>query len=176
MRNYLRKAIFLDKDGTLVDNSLYPVVIPSDKILKNEIVDGLLYLQKKGYVFIIISNQSWIAKGRMTMSEVEAVFRSVCLQLEAYGIFITAYYYCPHQRSDNCQCKKPKTYLVEKAALEHDLDLSQSFMIGDMDDDIVMGKAMGLKTVQVLTGKSMFRLESCADYVIQNINNVREVI
>jgi phosphoglycolate phosphatase-like HAD superfamily hydrolase len=45
-----------------------------------------------------------------------------------------------------------------------------------MDDDIVMGKAMGLKTVQVLTGKSMFRLESCADYVIQNINNVREVI
>ena len=67
----LHKAVFLDKDGTLVDNSGYPEVIPTDKLLAEEVIDGLRYLQEKGYRLFIVSNQSWISKGRLSQQQVE---------------------------------------------------------------------------------------------------------
>ena len=82
------KAIFLDKDGTLVDNSGYPTIIPTDKLLYHDILVGLSWLQQQGYVLILISNQSWIAKGRLSQTEVQMIFSSVWQQLRQADILI----------------------------------------------------------------------------------------
>ncbi len=175
----MSKAIFLDKDGTLVDNSGYPEIIPADLLLRDEILDGLHYLQEKGYLLIIISNQSWIAKKRLKREEVEQCFGSVCSQLAKEKIKITAYYYCPHQSLDKCSCKKPEIGLLERAKREYSLDFSASYIIGDMEDDILAGKRAGVKTILVKSGSAKKFSSSPsvrADYVIPNINHINEVM
>ncbi len=174
----MQKVIFLDKDGTLVDNSGYPDIIPADVLLRNDILDGLRYLQEKGYLLIIVSNQSWIAKKRLTKEEVEYFFQSVCSQLAKEKIKITAYYYCPHQSLDKCGCKKPEIGLLEKAKQEHSVDFSASYIIGDMEDDILVGKRADVKTILVKTGsaKKEFSHLIVPDYIIKNINCITEVM
>lgn len=173
----MKRGIFLDKDGTLVDNSKYPEIIPSDKILEDEILEGLKYAQQKEYKLIIVSNQPFIAKGRLTKEETENIFKSVVSKLKEKGIIIDDYFYCPHQSSDNCSCKKPKPTLIFEAAKKHNIDLSKSFIVGDMDADILAGKNAGLKSVLVLTGNGKdFLGKVDADYVIKNLNEISKII
>ena len=174
----MHKAIFLDKDGTLVDNSGYPQEIPSDILLEDEVLDGLYFLQQRGFKLIIISNQSWIAKGRLSKKEVEDIFRSVVQRLESLGITLHGYYYCPHKASDECSCRKPNIGLFLRAAQEHGIQLEQSFMIGDMEDDILAGKNAGVKTVLVRTGRGKDFNSSAVtpNHVIENLNGISEVL
>ncbi|HLD79131.1 MAG TPA: HAD-IIIA family hydrolase [Candidatus Nanoarchaeia archaeon] len=177
MNQDLHKAVFLDKDGTLVDNSQYPYVIPTDKLLAAEVVEGLLYLQQKGYKLFIVSNQSWISKRRLSQQQVEEVFQNLIATLGTHNVIISGYYYCPHRKTDNCDCRKPKTKLIELAAREHFIDLSQSFFIGDMDLDVATGKNSGMKTVLVLTGKGReYNSNLKPDFVIKNINHIKGVM
>ncbi len=171
------KAVFLDKDGTLVDNAGYPEVIPTDKLLTNEVVEGLQYLQSKGYKLFIISNQSWISKGRLTQKQVEEVFQNLLAKLKSHKVIISGYYYCPHREADHCYCRKPKTKLIVTAAREHSLHLQQSLFVGDMETDIAAGKNMGMKTILVLTGKGKeYNNAIKPDFVIKNINHVKDVV
>lgn len=174
----MHKAIFLDKDGTLVDNSGYPQEIPSDVLLEDEILDGLFFLQQRGFKLIIISNQSWIAKERLSKKEVEDIFKRVVQRLEFLGITIHGYYYCPHKTSDNCACRKPKIGLFLRAAQEHNIQIENSFMVGDMEDDILAGKNVGVKTVLVKTGcgKEFGVSAVVPDHIIENLNAIKEVI
>ncbi|MBI2668550.1 HAD-IIIA family hydrolase [Candidatus Woesearchaeota archaeon] len=172
----MQKAIFLDKDGTLVDNSGYPLAIPTDQLLAN-LAPGLLYLQKKDFKLIIISNQSWIAKGKLTEQQVHGFFSHIIQQLHHQGITITDYYFCPHQRLDNCECRKPKITLLQKAAGKHQLDLSASYFIGDMEDDILCGKNAGTKTILVQTGEGKKYCSSIQpDFIIPHLNEIQTVI
>lgn len=173
MKN-LNPAVFIDKDGTLVDNSKYPK-IPTDDLLDN-LIDGLKYIKERGYKLIIISNQPWIAKGEATFEEVDSVFKALVLKLRQEGVEIDDYFFCPHQSSDECQCKKPKHKLIFDAAVKHQISIQNSFMIGDMDADIGLGKNAGLKTILVKTGRGSDFLNAGADFVIENINQVREII
>jgi len=173
----MKGAIFLDKDGTLVDNSKYPEVIPSDEILENDVIEGLKYLQNKGYRLIIVSNQPSIAKGRLTKEEIENIFKSVVSKLNEKGVIIDDYFYCPHQSSDNCMCKKPKPSMILEAAKKHDIDLLSSYIIGDMDADVLAGKNAGVKSILVMTGNGKdFVGKVNADYVIKNLNEINKVI
>lgn len=169
-------AFFIDKDGTLVDNSSYPPIIPCDEIMEEEVLEGLRYVKSKGYKIIIISNQPWVAKGKMAMEEVENIFRSLLEKLMKNGVEIDDYFYCPHQSSDNCDCKKPKPKLLIDAAKKHNIDLSQSFMVGDMDADVLLGKNAGIKSVLVKTGHGKEYLDIGADYVLDNVNALRELV
>lgn len=171
----MRGAFFIDKDGTLVDNSGYPDIIPSDTILE-QVVDGLKYIKNKGYKIIIVSNQPWIAKKRLTIEQVEQTFKSLINKLNEMGVSVDDYFYCPHQTSDNCECKKPKPKLVLEAAEKHNIDLNDSFFIGDMDADILLGKNLGIKTVLVLTGMGRNFQNVGADYVLNNINEIQKII
>lgn len=172
----MQKAVFLDKDGTLVDNSQYPKIIPKDKLL-GDILEGLKYIQNKRYKIFILSNQPWIAKGKMTKNEVEQVFRNITQKLKGKGITIDDYFYCPHQSSDNCKCKKPKNNLIKKAAKKHNINLKHSYIIGDMDQDILAGKKSQMKTILVLTGLgNMYKDTIKADYVINNLNDVKNIL
>jgi len=174
----MKRAFFLDKDGVLVDNSDYPEIIPADKLLEEDIIEGLKYIQSKGYKLIIISNQPWIAKGRLTKEKAKEIFESVINKLKERGIFIDDYFYCPHRTSDNCDCKKPKNKLILDAAKKHDINLRESFSVGDMDKDTETGKNAGLKTILVLTGKVKpeYVGKVKADFVIKNLNEVNKVI
>lgn len=169
----MNPAFFLDKDGTLVDNSEFPSIIPADKLLRECILEGLREIQKKGYKLIIISNQPWISKGKMTPEEVENNFRSVVGQLAKEGVYIDAYYYCPHQTSDNCECKKPKGKMILQAALENKIDLENSYMVGDGEIDIGAGKNAGVKTILVRTGLGKdYNSPLEPDIIVQDINAI----
>lgn len=170
------KAFFLDKDGVLVDNSWYPSIIPSDKILESDVLSGLKYIQERGYKLIIISNQPWIANGRKTQEEIEKTFINLKEKFLSFGIKINDYFYCPHQSSDKCECKKPKTGLIREVLKKYDINFLDSFMVGDTDLDIIFGKNIGVKTVLVLTGRGKDFQNSGSDYIIKNLNCVNKII
>lgn len=173
----LHKAVFLDKDGTLVDDSFFPFILPSDTLLVDDILDGLRYLQQKGYKLIIVSNQSWVAKGRMTKDKVIAIFQSVCAKLQQHGITIDGYYFCSHRSSDGCSCHKPKPGMLLQAAEEHNLDLLQSYIIGDRYDDLAAGNNVGVKTILVQTGCGKdYNHDLKPDYSIKNVNAVKDIL
>ncbi len=173
----MTKAIFLDKDGTLVDNSGYPAIIPTDKLLYQDILRGLSWLQQEGYALIVISNQSWIAKGRLSQAEVQAIFSSVQQQLQQNGILLTEMFYCPHTRADACLCHKPQPGLIIRAAEKYGIDVSQSYMVGDGEDDILAGKRARVKTILVQTGCGKSYTSSIIpDFVIPSLNHIQEVI
>jgi histidinol-phosphate phosphatase family protein len=171
------KAFFIDKDGTLVDNSLYPTVIPSDDLLEKDVVQGLQYLQANGFKLIIISNQSWVAKGRLSHEEVENIFLRLRNRLAKHNIHITQHYFCPHQKGDNCSCRKPLIHNILAAAAKYNLDLSRSYMMGDMEEDVLAGKNAGLTTVLVQTGCGrQYASLTRPDFVIENVNAVWKVV
>ncbi|MBM3234122.1 HAD-IIIA family hydrolase [Candidatus Pacearchaeota archaeon] len=167
------KAVFLDKDGVLVDNSAYPQ-IPEDNLLN--VFNGLKYLQEKGYKLIIISNQPWISKKLRSIEQTEKIFKSIMNKLGEKGIFIDDYTYCPHQTSDKCGCKKPKIKLGLEMASKHRINLKHSFVIGDMEADINFGKNLGAKTILVKTGRGKDFLDIEADYIIENLNEINKII
>ena len=171
----MRCGFFIDKDGTLVDNSGYPDVVPSDDLL-DCVVDGLKLIKEKGHVIIIVSNQPWIAKGRLSKVGVEDVFKSLIRKLKEQGVEVDDYIYCPHQSSDNCECKKPKIKMFEEMVKKYELDVSCSYVVGDMDSDILAGKNLGAKTVLVRTGRGRDFEDIGADFVIDNLNCIGEVL
>jgi len=173
----MNKAFFLDKDGTLVDNSQFPEVMPSHYILTEDILDGLKYIQNLGYKLIIFSNQSGIAKGRLSVEEVEEIFKILISKLAKEGIIINDYIYCPHQKSDNCDCKKPKLKLIFESSKKHNLDLEKCFFVGDGKRDIMAGKNAGMKTILVLTGMGNHYKDIVdADYVLENLNEIMSIL
>ena len=141
----MKKAVFLDKDGTLVDNSGYPKIIPSDEIY-TESYEALKKVQEKGYKLFIISSQPWVARGRMTANEVKSIFESVKNKYAQRGIRIENYAYCQHDRQDNCPNKKPSTGLFENFIREHNIDTTKSYIVGDMDSDTLAGNWYTSKT------------------------------
>jgi D-glycero-D-manno-heptose 1,7-bisphosphate phosphatase len=176
LNNYLgiemNKAIFLDKDGTIADNSQYPEIIPTDKLYL-ESFEALKDFQEKGYKLFIISSQPWVAKGRMTLNEVENVFESVAKQYKEKGIIIQDWGYCEHGRDENCPDKKPSTRLFEQIINKYNIDTTQSYMIGDMDADITAGQNIGLKTIRI---KSNLPNTTNPDYIINKINEATSII
>ena len=171
-----QKAFFIDKDGTLVDNSNYPHEIPTDKLLTNDIITGLKLISEKGYKIFIVSNQSWIAKGKLQFSDVERIFQNLIRQLNKFNITIENYAYCPHTRTDNCQCRKPNAKLLEDLIRKHNIDIDNSFVIGDMDSDIELGKKLGIKTILVKTGRGKDFLHTNPNHIIENINDIWRIL
>lgn len=170
-------AFFIDKDGTLVDNSQYPEVIPTNELLVNDVLDGLKHIKEKGYKIIIVSNQPWVGRGRMMSVEVEGVFANLIQQLAEHGIDIDDYFYCPHTSLDNCDCKKPKPGMILAAAEKHGINLKDSFIVGDMASDILLRESVPMKTVLVRTGRGRYFEDIVnSDYVIDNLNGIVDII
>lgn len=154
----MNKAIFLDKDGTLVKDVPYNVDTHKIEILQH-VVGGLRLLQKAGYIFIIVSNQSGLARGYFTEKELKQAFEHLEELFFSEGIKIDGIYFCPHHpeatvssfRKD-CSCRKPLAGMFEKAAKEHHVDLSSSWMIGDILDDVEAGHNAGVKAILIDSG------------------------
>jgi D-glycero-D-manno-heptose 1,7-bisphosphate phosphatase len=148
-----RKAIFLDKDGTLIPDVPYNVN-PDFISLQKGVVEGLKLLKDNGYVFAVISNQAGVARGYFKFNDLEKVKEKLNLLLNQEGIQIEAYYFCPHHPSGKvpefsiaCNCRKPEPGMILKAARDLDIDTPKSWMIGDILNDVEAGNKAGCKTI-----------------------------
>ncbi len=163
----MNKAVFLDKDGVIVEDLGYHYKTEDFKLIPN-VVEGLKLL--KNYLLIIITNQSGIGRGYYTFQDYEKFNEYMLKELDKHKIKIEKTYVCPHKPDDNCECRKPKTKLIKDAAKEFDIDLKKSFMIGDKRIDIEMGHNAGCKSILVLTGNGMKEKENAnADYVAKDL-------
>ena len=177
----MEKAVFIDKDGTLV--SYVPYSDPptreevlDDKIMYSKVIEGLKHLRSKGFKLIVISNQPWISRKIVTEDEITIKFDELIEGFKKEGIVIDDYYFCPHQGSDGCDCRKPKAGLIKKAAVDHGIDLSASYFIGDSSKDILAGKNAKLSTIFVKTGSGIDGSLVSPDHTIENINGVIEIV
>jgi len=173
----MKKAIFIDKDGVIIDASGFPYRIPTDKLLP-EAIEGLKHISDSDYLAIIISNQSWVSRNRMSHDEVTQVFKNIQNNLKKLDIHIDDFYFCPHTEKHNCNCRKPNPGMVLQAAEKHNIDIKNSFMIGDMTGDIELGKRLGMKTILVKTGAggSDKRFNTTPDHVFENISEAAKHI
>ena len=153
-----RRAIFLDKDGTLIENIPYNVD-PQRVVLTAGALDGLAQLTALGYLLIVVSNQPGIAHGLFSETALDAVHDRLQQLLAAGGVSLAGFYFCPHHRDGRlsryairCQCRKPAPGLLLAAAHIHDIDLSASWLIGDILDDVEAGARAGCRTVLIDNG------------------------
>ena len=144
------KAIFLDRDGVIITERgeyNYKSVHIS---FPEGIVEALQYLSKKGYLLIVISNQSGIAKGLYNHRDTKEIHKVIKEFLASYGVKITDFFYCPHHPSQGkCICRKPDTLLIEKALAIYHIDPSKSYLIGDMVRDAEAAVKAGLTPVKI---------------------------
>ncbi len=116
--------------------------------------EALKLLKDNGYDIIIISNQGGVSKNYFSHSALDKITRQMLREIEAAGAKILKTYYCIHQDSDNCDCRKPKTGMLRQAARDLGIKAEGAYFIGDGKMDVEAGKAMGIKTVLVLSGKT----------------------
>lgn len=145
-----RPAIFLDRDGTLIDDVGY--IKQTSQVSFYPFTFEALSLLQEHFSLFIITNQSGIAKGITTEKEVSNINKYIIQTLHKQGIVICDFFCCPHNSEDNCECKKPKTYFIEKAQQSYNIDLSRSYIIGDHPSDIQCGLNAGILPIYLLTG------------------------
>lgn len=154
----MNKAVFLDKDGTIINNIPYNIKLEKITILPSTI-DGLRLLLKNGYQLIIVTNQSGVAKGYFSEQDFLQHLHAILDLFLQQGIFISSYYYCPHNRFytpqglvKTCFCGKPNPGMLLKAANDFSIDLSASWMIGDILNDVEAGKRANTHTILLNVG------------------------
>lgn len=169
------KYIFLDRDGTLIKDSGYVYKARDLKFLPGTI-SGLKKLKKLGYKFIIISNQAGIARGFYSSKDAEKFNSELISKLANHGIKIEKIYICPHHPDITgiCSCRKPAIGLALKASRKFNINLRNSYFIGDKDCDIELGKNCGGKTILINNGQYKIRAKS--NYTAKNILEVVNVL
>lgn len=149
------KAIFLDKDGTLVKN--IPYNVDTNLIVFNDnMLHGLKLLSKMEFLFIIVTNQSGVGRGYFSIAALENVKRVLFEYFESNSIQFADFLFCPHfkfssieEYAKECECRKPRPGLMFEAASKHNIDLEASWVIGDSETDVEAGLAAGCKTVLI---------------------------
>lgn len=151
-------AVFLDKDGTLLEDVPYNVE-PGLMRWMPRAADGLRKLAEGGYRLVVVSNQSGVARGMFAEEGLAAVRERLAEMFQSIGTRLAAFYYCPHYPRGNvlsyatrCDCRKPAPGLIIRAAREHQLDLAHSWMIGDILDDVEAGRRAGCRTILLDNG------------------------
>lgn len=143
-------AIFLDRDGTIIEDKGY-LRDPSDIVLFPSSIRALKELQEH-FLLFIITNQSGISNGNLTHQEVIRINKTLLNILKDENVIIYDDYYCPHTKEDNCNCRKPQPYFVLKAAMDYNLDLDNSFILGDHPTDVLCGINAGITPVYLRSG------------------------
>jgi len=151
MENSKRRAVFLDRDGTIAEEvgylnhlsrfQLFPFAGPA-----------IRRLNEAGWPVIVVTNQSGATRGFFPETLIHQVHDRMVAELAAQGARIDGVYYCPHHSEQRCDCRKPKPGLLERAAREHGLEMAGSFVVSDRYADVQMGQSVGCSGILVLTG------------------------
>jgi len=154
----MNKAVFIDKDGTLIEDIPYNV---DPGVVKFTVgaVNALKKLKRSGYLLILVSNQSGIAHGYFDEPALENMKFNLQEKLRLSNIELDAFYFCPHHPKGKipkyaivCECRKPKSGMILDAAKSHNIDLSRSWMIGDILNDVEAGNTAGCQTILIDNG------------------------
>lgn len=156
-----QKAIFLDRDGTINEYVGFLTNIDEFKLL-DDVADAIKKINASGFLAIVVTNQPVVARGEVTYEQLDEIHHKMETLLGQEGAYLDAIYYCPHHPHSGyagevkslkieCECRKPKPGMLMKAAKDYNIDLEQSWMIGDSKNDILAGKNAGCKTVLIGT-------------------------
>ena len=144
----MSKAIFLDRDGVINKNPAEHDYVK--RVEELEILPGVKeavdLIKQRGYLVIVITNQRGVSRGMMTAEDVEKIHHKINEEL---GGRIDAFYVCYHGSEENCECRKPKPGLVERAVREWQIDLAESWMIGDTDADMETAENAGVRGIKI---------------------------
>jgi D-glycero-D-manno-heptose 1,7-bisphosphate phosphatase len=153
-----RPAVFVDRDGTLNREVHYLAKVEGLHLLPG-VAAAIHCLAAAGFAVVVVTNQSGVARGLMTLDAVDAIHRELMRRLARGGVVVDAIYFCPHHPTEGraplrrrCRCRKPRPGLVHRAARELALDLGRSYCVGDGAVDLELAAAVGARGVLVLTG------------------------
>ncbi len=154
----MNKAIFLDRDGVLINNLHQYYIWKSDQL---EFVEGvfenLQLLQKKGFQLFIVSNQGGIARGLYSIDDVLKLHHELIATFRKNHIVITEILFCPHHNDkEKCLCRKPEPLMIEKLIAKYNLKKNESVMIGDNESDMEAATRAGIAGIKILPNKNMF--------------------
>lgn len=147
----LRPGVFLDRDGTIAEEVGYLNHESRFRLLPGT-AEAIGRLNEARLPVIVVTNQSGVGRGYFPESLVQTVHELMRKQLAAAGAHVDAIYYCPHTSADACECRKPKTGMLEKAAKEHGIELARSFVVGDRYGDVELARRAGACSILVRTG------------------------
>lgn len=164
------KTIFLDRDGVInKDLGWYTTSWEEFEFLPG-VLKALKVLNEADYFVSVVSNQAGVAKGLYAKDELNRITQNMLKKVEVEGGKISKVTYCLHQDSDNCQCRKPKAGLLLKASEGLNVNYKDTFFVGDSERDILAGKAVGCKTIFVLSGKAKLEdLDAKPDFIANNL-------
>lgn len=151
---FMHPAIFLDRDGVIIENREQYVRSWPDVTFYPESLLALSKISRSPYKIVIVTNQSAVGRGLISLEDAEGINGRIREVIQEAGGRIDGIFLCPHRPEDGCTCRKPQPGLILRAARELSLDLSQSILIGDALDDLRAGQAANLpRTILVLTGR-----------------------
>ena len=175
-----RKAVFLDRDGTI---NVYKGFLTdiNDLELCDGAAEAIRMINDNGYLAVVVTNQPVIARGEVTFEEIENIHHKLGTLLGEKGAYLNGIYFCPHhphkgfdgeikELKTDCDCRKPKDGMLRKAAADLCIDLAESFMVGDSKNDILAGKNAGTKTI--LIGNDNFG----QDFTVSSLKKATEII
>ncbi|MCL6582856.1 MAG: HAD family hydrolase [bacterium] len=174
------RAIFMDRDGTISEEVGYVNHLSRFRLLPRT-AEAIRLINKSGFKAIVVTNQSGVARGYFPELLVREVHTKMQLLLSQEGAHVDRIYYCPHhpqvgppQYRIDCDCRKPKIGMLEKAARDLKIDLSTSYIIGDKHTEVIMGHRAGIKSILVLTGYGIGEYELYGDQWEQKPDFVAE--
>jgi len=148
----MKRAVFLDRDGVINRKAAEGTYVTrwEDFQFLPGVSQAILLLNRAGWSVIVISNQRCVAKGLLTVAELESIHRKMREALAGEGARLDAIYYCPHEKEPPCGCRKPLPGMLLAAAEEHQIDLQSSWMVGDAESDMEAGKSAGCRTLRII--------------------------
>ena len=180
----MNKAVFLDKDGTLIVDVPYNVN-PDLVTFQEGVIEGLIQLQQNGFELIVITNQPGVALGLFSLEDLKKLITYFFEVFKENGITLGGFYFCPHapggydQLQKNCKCRKPSPGLILEAARDLNIDLSSSWMVGDILNDVEAGRQAGCKTVLINNGNEtewILNRSRTPDYMAANFRHASDFI
>ncbi len=167
------RAVFLDRDGTIIKDMVYLSDPERLRFLKGSI-EGLKALTRAGYLLFIVTNQSGVSRGYLSLDRLHRIHRLMDQYLRREGIQIKEYAYCPHHPNERCRCRKPETFMIRRILKNYpEINLSRSFMVGDKITDVELGKRMGMKTILITDNTDN---SGIADFTARNLEEAAKII
>lgn len=168
-----RRFVLLDRDGTINEEVGY-VLRPEDLLLIPGALDGLRELRDLGLGMIVVTNQSPIGRGMLTPEDLALVHSRLRGLLAEGGVELDGIEHCPHLPEDGCDCRKPGAAMVERAARSHGFDPAEAWMVGDHAGDMRLGRAVGARTILVLTGHGAKERAAAQPFADRVADDLRE--
>ncbi len=163
------RAIFLDRDGIINVDHGYVSKIEDFEFNKG-IFELLLFLQSQGFLLIVVTNQSGIGRGYYTQEDYMTLTSYMVESLMKEGVKIDAVFHCPHTPEDRCKCRKPQTGMLRAAKKQFDIDMRNSWMIGDKESDMLVGKNAGI------SNRIYLSKDSQSPTATLNVTNLHEIL